>query len=77
MKLVQILVLDLAAALILVKMEANVLNSHWKGFPADIIPLAYCACFLCFRKSDSAFFRVAVNVVSFSIQDKRGKYHQK
>ena len=66
---VKILIFDLTAALVFVKVEADMLNSHRERFSADIVPLAHRACFLCFRESNSAFFRVAVNVVSFSIND--------
>ena len=74
---VKILIFDLAAALVLVKVKADVLNSHWERFSAYVVPFAYRTCLLCFRKSNSAFFRVAVNVISFSINDHSRKYHQK
>ena len=62
MQSVEILIFDLAAALILVKVKTNVLNSHRERLSAYVVPFAYRTCLLCFRKSNSAFFRENMNV---------------
>ena len=38
---VKILIFDLTAALVLVKVKAYVLNSHWERFSAYVVPFAY------------------------------------